>query len=127
DVDRTAGNAQEALLGALVEHRLLAARNLHHDRAPQVVALGRLGNVAFLAGKQAFVVELLEDDRGVAFFCPDLHRAAAAPALGGVQAEQAQQARDAVCRDVADERDVQQIASCSSAAASAIGPSCCVG
>ena len=41
---------------------------------------------------------------------PDLHRAAALPAFGGVEAQQTQQPGDAVAGDLAEKRDVQQVA-----------------
>ena len=110
DVDAAGGDGEQALLRALVEDRLLAAGDLHHDRAPQIVAPGRLEDLAFVAREQRLVIELLEDERRVAVLGPDLHRAAAAPAFGGVEAEQPQQPGDALGRDLAEKRDVQQIA-----------------
>ena len=43
---------EQPLLGALVEHGLLAAGDRHHDRAPEVVALGRLGERRLLLARE---------------------------------------------------------------------------
>ena len=77
DVARAAGDREQALLRALVEDRLLSADDRQHDRAPEVVALGRLGDLAFLAREHLLVVDLLDRDRRVPFVGPDARRAAA--------------------------------------------------
>jgi hypothetical protein len=48
----------------LVEHRGLAAGDRRDDRLPQCVALRRLGHVAFVAGKDLLVIDLLEHGVG---------------------------------------------------------------
>src|SRR5205823_1329622 len=71
---------------------------------------GGLRDDALFARQQARVVDLFELDRRVALGFPDFFRAAASAALAGLERQDPEQRMDGVGRDVADERDAQQIA-----------------
>src|SRR2546430_15564244 len=67
------------------EEGFLAARDRRDDRFPDVVALGRFGNVAFLAREDFLVIDLFQRERRVAVHFPDARRAAARAPIGGVE------------------------------------------
>ena len=110
DIGRAAGDLEEPLLRAFVEHGSLTAGDRHDDRPPEVVSFGGLDHLAFAAREELCVVELLENQRRVAVGGPDFRRAAAAAELGGVERQQAQQRADAITRDVAKKREAHQVA-----------------
>ena len=56
------------------------------NRSPEVVAPRRFGDVPFLARQHLLVIDLLDDDRRMAFALPDPRRAAAAPPFAFVEA-----------------------------------------
>src|SRR2546430_13962846 len=66
------------------EEGFLAARDRRDDRFPDVVALGRFGNVAFLAREDFLVIDLFQRERRVAVHFPEARRAAARAPIGGL-------------------------------------------
>ena len=110
DVAGTAGDGEQTLLGALVEDRFLAAGNRQHDRAPEVVAFGRFGDLAFVSREDLVVVDLLERDRRVTCGLPDAFRSATAAPFRTVQRQHAQERVNGLLRNVAHEGDRQDVA-----------------
>jgi hypothetical protein len=102
--------ATTAEASAPMSRGLPAAGDRRHDRLPQCVALRRLGHVAFVAGKDLLVIDLLEHERGLGFGRPDDRRSAASAALGRIERQQAEQGVDGFRRHVTDERHPQQVA-----------------
>ncbi len=77
-----AGDREQALLRPLVEDRLLAADDRQDDRAPEVVAPGRLGDLAFFAREHLLVVDLFDRERRMSLGpprCAPVRRAGGAP------------------------------------------------
>ena len=133
DVDGAAGDREQALLRALVEDRLLAADDRQHDRAPEVVAPGRLGDLALLAREHFLVVDLLDRRASRARRFAQIRAGPPQPAaLRRVERQQAQQGVDGLGRHVADEREAERcrdrgaarpLRRCRSGAPSAAAPS----
>ena len=110
DVEGAAGDREQPLLRQLVEEPLLSAGDRHDDRSPQVVALGRLRDLAFVARENVVVVDLFERQRRLTLAGPDARGPAEATAFGRVEREQPQERMNGFRRDVADEGEAHQIA-----------------
>ena len=110
DVGHASGDLEQPRLLPFVEEGLLAARDRRDDRFPDVVALGRFGNVAFLAREDFLVIDLFQRERRVAVHFPDARRPAARAPIGGIERQDRQEGMDRFGRHVAEKGDAQQIA-----------------
>ena len=110
DVDGAAGDREQAVLGLFVEHRLLGADDRQHDRAPEIVAPGRLGDLALFARQHFLVVDLLDRQRIVSQVRADPRRSTQPAALRRIEGQQAQQGVEGLGRHAADEHQAGDVA-----------------